>query len=180
MSYVHPCPVLSWLRSCVLDPRGRHGSSVSSRDSRGGVSKTVGKAVLGSRRFLPCNKTCKLNCKCQTAHPDIAVEREHKEWRDHRTNLSIMWHPRASLTYPRFRTGACAHLARLFFSPSDHSEMCWVCEDVPPKCQRHDDKTIHDFLLCGTCEFLDDGQSDEERLAELAGPPTLGRSAAWD
>jgi hypothetical protein len=36
----------------------------------------------------------------------IAVEREHMEWRDHRTNL--MWHSRASLTYMyhRFRTGA--------------------------------------------------------------------------
>ena len=79
--------------------------------------------------------------------------------------------------------GCTAHTGTAFFlPPSDHSEMCWVCEDLawkmcPPKCQRHDDKTIHDFLLCGTCEFLDDGQSDEERLAELAGPPTLGRSA---
>ena len=48
-------------------------------------------------------------CKCWQGIWDlgrtrIAVEREHKEWRDHRTNL--MWHPRASLTYPRFRTGA--------------------------------------------------------------------------
>ena len=36
----------------------------------------------------------------------IAVEHEHMEWRDHRTNL--MWHSRASLTYMyhRFRTGA--------------------------------------------------------------------------
>jgi hypothetical protein len=33
---------------------------------------------------------------------NIAVERKHKEWRDHRANL--VWHQRLSLTYPRFRT----------------------------------------------------------------------------
>ena len=41
---------------------------------------------------------------CDWGRTHIAVERKHTEWRDHHTNQ--MWHQRATLTYPRFRTGA--------------------------------------------------------------------------
>ena len=40
--------------------------------------------------------------QCDWGRTHIAVERKHTEWRDHHTKQ--MWHQRATLTYPRFRT----------------------------------------------------------------------------
>ena len=39
---------------------------------------------------------------CDWGRTHIAVERKHTEWRDHHTKQ--MWHQRATLPYPRFRT----------------------------------------------------------------------------